>query len=347
METRTQANVERKINSEVIGKRLNLERPEYLNPTSKVDLSKVMLPRGYAENVLSLIRRAFYEGEVDYHKPEFIAVSLSGGIDSSTALTAGVRAIGRDKVRAVIMEHNYMTPGEREDRESAEIIVDHLGVKKDVLDVTKSVEALWDLSDKRDYGEFAKHVLRAEALMRARSAAMQTYSAIELAQTIDTTNLTELAIGRITYGAFIGMIDIMDDLYKCEVHKLAEELGVPKNIREQPKRMNEITSTFEQFYGADFDYLDPVVHRYLLGKTAEQTVKELGHSEKWIKDLFKTMRSTEFRLNNVGSSHKIGEFCEHPEKDAKWVRGLRGDLEDRLYKEPLLQELEKNRRAYL
>jgi len=233
----------KKLDASSLHEQLDIPRPAHFNEKAKVDLESVFLPDGYKDIALELISRSFHECDTDYIKPEFMAVALSGGIDSSTALTAAVQAVGRDKTRAVLLRHKYMTETELEDSRYADKMIEFLDVKTDTIDISGLVKAHWDLTDRYDYGEYIKHLLRAEGIARARASTMQSYVSLEAALTMDTTNMTELAFGNLSVGAYIGMVEIFEDLLKCEVYELARQLRIPKFILDQPKRISETDSS--------------------------------------------------------------------------------------------------------
>lgn len=333
------------IETEEIKKVLRMEKPR-LNPRSRVDLNRVRLPEGYSELALNLIRRSYRECSVNYDRPKVIAVGLSGGLDSSTALTASCEAVGRDNTRAVLLKHKYMTKGEKEDAEAADYIVNYLGVKVDTIDITKLVEAHWNLTETRDYGPFVNNVLKAEGLARARASAMESYSSLEDALTLDTSNMTELALGNITVGAYMGMVEIFEDLLKSEVYELARQLNVPERIRNQRKRISEFSSDNEHMFGAGFEYLDPLVHRFLKGVSAEQAAKELGHDKEWIQKIYDRMESTRFRYSAAGPISRISEFDEDRNRNANWIGGMRKYWAD-CQKMNLPRKLQELREEYL
>ena len=333
------------IDTEEIKKVLKTEKPR-LNLESKVDLDRVRLPEGYKDLALDLIRRSYRECDVNYDKPKVIAVGLSGGLDSSTALAASCEAVGRDNTIALLLRHKYMTEGEIEDAEAANYIVNHLGVRADSMDITKLIEAHWEITGTKSYGPFVDNVLKAEGLARARASAMESYSSLEDALTLDTSNMTELALGNITVGAYMGMIEIFEDLLKSEVHELARQLNVPERIRNQRKRISEFSSDNEHMFGAGFEYLDPLVHRFLKGVSAEQAAKELGHDKEWIQKIYGRMESTRFRYSAAGPISRISEFYGDKNGKANWIGGMRKYWVD-CQKMDLPRKLQELREEYL
>ncbi|MBI2044209.1 NAD(+) synthase [Candidatus Pacearchaeota archaeon] len=334
-----------KIDTNEINEVLRTKKPK-INLESKVGLAKVRLPEGYKDLALDLIRRSYDEVSVNYGKPAVVAVGLSGGLDSSTALAAAVEAVGKDNTRAVLLRHDYMTDGEKEDAGYADFMINYLGVEADTIDISGLVRAHWDLTGKKDHGPFVNNLLKAEGLARARASALESYSSSEDAITIDTSNMTELVLGNVTTGAYMGMVEIFEDLLKSEVYELARQLGVPARIRDQQKRISEFSSTHEHMFGADFRYLDPLVHRFLKGVTSEQAAKELGHGEEWVKKMYSRMDGTRFRYSAAGPISRMSEFDENEGKDAAWVGGMKTYWKD-AQKLKLARELHKLREEYL
>jgi len=76
------------------------------------------------------------------------------------------------------------------------------------------------------------------------------------------------------------------DLYKTEVTALGREIGVPDYITQRDALISELNASEKSYYGVDSTILDPILRRLWYHKQEpEQVARELGHSERWIREI--------------------------------------------------------------
>jgi len=333
------------IDTDLINNEIRLFTPDVLLcDDSAIDLDKVLLPNSYVSNLLECIRRSFKECPVNYDTPEKVAVPLSGGIDSSTAVYCSIAALGKENTVPVIMKHDYMTKGEVEDRKYAQLVLDDTKIKPVEIDITRILESLFALSeDIEDIN--IKNIVKAECLPRARAAAMNTYCSRYNWITIDTANLTEICLANMTKGDYCGNIDIFNDLLKSEVVQLAREVGVPDKLRYQKKRISEFHSTFDQMFGANYPHLDVVIHHYLNGNTPEETSKKLNHPQDWVQGIYKRINQGRF-IDSRPISY-VADFAVANDEPAEWIEDGKTRWQNQMKSYSQLRELNECRQEYM
>ena len=153
-------------------------------------------------------------------------LGLSGGVDSAVAAFLAAEALGREHVVAVLMPYRTSSPQSRSD---AERVVQHLGLRSEVVDITAMVDAYVGAA------AVADNVRAGNVMARQRMVVLYDISSRERALVIGTSNKTELLLG---YGTLFGdmacALNPLGDLYKSQIWQLAEALGVPQEIIEKP-----------------------------------------------------------------------------------------------------------------
>lgn len=195
----------------------------------------------------------FIKEYVDKSNANGVIIGLSGGIDSSTVAFLCKRALGEKKVLGLIMPEKGVT--REEDVEDALSIAEMLGIEFKIIEINEILDAL-----KRKLGEGNKI---AEANLKPRiRMTINYYFANNMNRLVaGTGNKSELMIGYFTkYGD--GGVDFLPigDLYKTEVFKLAEYIGVPKRIiKKKPTAGLWVNQTDEDEIGMSYEELDEIL----------------------------------------------------------------------------------------
>jgi len=224
--------------------------------------------RGYTPDQLALKIEDFIRGSVKRFDKSGVIIGLSGGIDSSVVSFLSVRALGKDRVFGLIMPEKESSP---ENIRDAEEIANSLEIKYEKIDLTPFLEELGvyklvppgisrsklvltkglEIFKKRR-GVRMIHSLgilgvatpdelsqRVTAIMlpklRMRSLILYYHAALKNLLVVGTTNKTEYLLGHYDkYGDGACDIEPIRGLYKTEVRRLAEYLGVPRKIIDKP-----------------------------------------------------------------------------------------------------------------
>jgi len=220
-------------------------------------------------------------------------IGLSGGIDSSVTAVLAVRALGRERVRALIMPDSDVTP--REDVEDAIELARMLGVEYDVIDIKPLVEAYSRTLPVFDYGHrIATGNLRA----RIRMSILYYYANKLGGLVIGTGDKSELLLGYFTrYGD--GGVDILPigDVYKTQVREMGRRLGVPEKIVKKPSSPRLWPGHMaEEELGMTYDVIDAVLYRYVdLGMGLQEIVEDTGLSREVVEAIVRRVHLYEYK----------------------------------------------------
>lgn len=152
-------------------------------------------------------------------------LGLSGGIDSAVTAFLGARAIGPERVLAILMPEKGVTPqGDMEDaREVAKI----LGIEEREIDIAPILKCY---SQILPLGQ-APRVVAGNLKARVRMTLLYWHANLMNSLVLGTGNKTEVMLGYSTkHGDAAVDILPLGGLYKKDVRAMAERLGVPRRI---------------------------------------------------------------------------------------------------------------------
>ena len=172
----------------------------------------------------------FIKEYVENSGTEGIVIGLSGGVDSNTIAALTSRAIGGDRVLGLMLPEEE-TRSEK-DIEDAVTVAKQFDLKTQICDITPALRSfyksipIFDQSDKLCKGN-----------MKARTRMIYLYYYANKMNTIvcGSSDKSVTMMGYFTkWGDGAADIYPIIDLYKTQVRRLAEHLGLPKEISEKP-----------------------------------------------------------------------------------------------------------------
>ena len=211
-------------------------------------------------------------------------LGLSGGIDSAVVLRLAAKAIGKDRVLALMMPEK---DSPKEDLERAEMLCASDGVPSETIDITAMVAAFSEA-----VGTDMRKELLANIKARCRMVLLYYYAGRDNRLVLGTSNKSELLIGYFTkYGDGGADLEPIGDLYKTEVRQLAEKLGIPEKIRDRPPSAGLWKGqTDEREIGLPYDRLDAILMGIELGKDEKTIAKDSGAKLEDVKRISERVR---------------------------------------------------------
>lgn len=179
-----------------------------------------------AREIAQLIR-----GTVEGAGARGVVLGLSGGVDSSLVATLCVRALGSEPVLGVLMPASF-TP--EVDVQDARMLAGQLGIRTRRVDIEPSTDAFSN-SLGCDPSAVKFRMPLANLRARCRMAVLYYLANLERLLVVGTGDRSEALIGYFTkYGDGGADIQPIAHLYKTQVRRLAEQLGVPHRIACKP-----------------------------------------------------------------------------------------------------------------
>ena len=215
----------------------------------------------------------FIRRQVDHFQREGVILGMSGGLDSSVVASLAARALGPEKVQALLLPERDSSPDSKSD---ALLEIKRLGLSHRELDLTPMLSALGiygllplrflgprelkaaivqhqhrtqtealgempfraGLLGTRDLGEDKRLIDAGNAYSRAkhrlRMVALYYYADLENRLVLGTTNRSEAAVGFVVkWGDNVADVEPLLPLYKTQVRQLAHFLGVSQKVMDK------------------------------------------------------------------------------------------------------------------
>ena len=216
---------------------------------------------------------AFIKRKVDESDAEGGVIGLSGGIDSAVTAYLSVEALGSRRVMGLIMPDLRATP--EKDVSDAKMVASELGVESKEIDIAPIHKAFMKtLHENR----LAEGNLRA----RIRMSLLYYHANMMNRLVLGTGDRSEAQLGYFTkYGD--GGVDILPigDLYKTEVRRLGETLGINRRIiakRSSPRLWPGHIAESE--IGMEYELVDRIFKmKFEEGRDAKDIASELKLSK--------------------------------------------------------------------
>ena len=238
-----------------------------------------------------------------------IILGLSGGIDSALTLCIAVDALGADKVYAVMMPYEYTSQISLED---AQAQARRLNVSYTVCPIFDAVEGirhtLAPLFNKSPADTTEENIQA-----RARGVVLMALSNKFGHLVITTGNKSELAVGYSTlYGDMAGGFDVLKDVYKSQVYKLASYRNrledtpvIPERVITRPPSAELRPDQKDQDSLPDYDVLDGILMSYIDEDMGYQDIVDKGFDADLVAKVIKMVDNSEYKRSQAPIGTKI------------------------------------------
>lgn len=217
-----------------------------------------------------------------------LVLGLSGGIDSAVAIYLAAGAIEPARIHAYLMP--YRTSSEDSLRD-ARGVIDDLGIDAETIDISPIVNEFKKTADEVD------RLRLGNVMARVRMTLLYDRSAAHSALVLGTSNKTELLLGYGTlHGDLASALNPIGDLYKTQIRRLAEHLGVPESIRTKPPSADLWPDqNDEDDLGFRYEEVDRLLALLIDARASRTTAIEAGFSPELIDGVTRRIVRTQFK----------------------------------------------------
>lgn len=238
-----------------------------------------------------------------------VIVGLSGGIDSALTLCIAVDALGCDRVYAVMMPYEYTAQISLED---AEAQAARLNVSYTVCPIHDAVAGLRSaLAPLLANSE--PDVTEENLQARARGTILMALSNKFGHMVISTGNKSENAVGYSTlYGDMVGGFDVLKDVYKTDVYRLANYRNrlednpvIPERVITRPPSAELRPNQKDQDSLGDYETLDSILKMYIDDDLGYKAIVAAGFEPKTVEKILGMVDRAEYKRRQGAIGTKI------------------------------------------
>lgn len=201
-------------------------------------------------------------------------VGISGGIDSSTVAALCVKALGKDRVKGVLMPN-----GEQNDIEYSHKLVNELGIESLYVNIEYACEDILNrVLDTRALELSSQTQINLPA--RIRMSVLYAISQSMNGRVANTCNLSEDWVGYSTrYGDAAGDFSPLANITKTEVKEIAEFLGLSDELVNKVPTDGLCGKTDEENLGFTYAILDKYIRTGICDDSKTKKVIDYLHNK--------------------------------------------------------------------
>ncbi|HEX5389847.1 MAG TPA: NAD+ synthase [Burkholderiaceae bacterium] len=230
-------------------------------------------------------------------------LGLSGGIDSALVLAIAVDALGKDKVRAVMMPSPYTADISWID---ARDMAERLGVRYDEISIRPEFEA-FKASLAGEFAGLKEDTTEENIQARIRGTLLMALSNKFGSIVLTTGNKSEMATGYCTlYGDMAGGFAVIKDVAKTMVFRLArwrnahDPFGtgtdpIPERIITRPPSAELRPDQTDQDSLPEYEVLDAIIERYMENDMDPAQIVAAGYPQAAVEQVVRLIRINEYK----------------------------------------------------
>lgn len=258
-----------------------------------------------------------------------VVLGLSGGIDSALSAAVAVDALGKDRVRAVMLPSPFTS---RDSIEDATESAQRLDIRLDTISIEPGMQAFEGMLNSFFGGAIAE-VITGSNQPRLRGAILMAISHAERRLLLTTGNKSELAAGYMTlYGDMCGHYCVLKDIYKTTVYRIAKwrnaqnDVIPQRSITKAPTAELKLDQT-DQDTLPPYELLDAILIRLIEGQRSIDELVAEGFDRATVERVSGMVFAAEYKRRQAAPGVKMTHMSfdgdrRYPITDAWWVQQL-------------------------
>ena len=244
---------------------------------------------------------------VDKNRFPGVLLGLSGGIDSALTLAIAVDALGRERVRALMLPSRYNAPMSLED---ARTMAGILGVRYDEFPID-GVAAAFRAALANEFKGLPEDATEENIQARIRGTLLMALSNKHRAIVLTTGNKSEMAVGYATlYGDMAGGFAVLKDISKTLVYRLAHyrnSLGrvIPERIITRAPSAELRPDQTDQDSLPPYDILDAILEAYVEEALSPAEIVARGYARDDVAKIVRLIKLNEYKRRQAAVGIRI------------------------------------------
>jgi NAD+ synthase len=253
---------------------------------------------------------------VDKNRFKGVVLGLSGGIDSALCAAMATDALGRERVRCLMLPFRYTS---RESLDDAAAIARALGVRCDVVPIESAVRGL-EAALSNVFAGSSRDVTEENLQSRARGTILMAVSNKFSLMVVTTGNKSEISVGYATlYGDMNGGFNPIKDLYKTEVYRLAQLRNtwkpvdakgpagevIPQNVLTRAPSAELRENQTDQDTLPPYDALDRILERLVEREESTAAIVAAGFDRETVMKVERMLYLAEYKRRQAAPGVKV------------------------------------------
>src|SRR5215469_8942366 len=253
---------------------------------------------------------------VDKNRFKGVVIGLSGGIDSALCAAMATDALGRERVRCLMLPFRYTS---QESLDDAAAIARALGVRYDVVPIESAVRGL-EASLTAVFAGSPRDVTEENLQARARGTILMAVSNKFSLMVVTTGNKSEMSVGYATlYGDMNGGFNPIKDLYKTEVYRLARLRNgwkpagadgpagkvIPENVLTRAPSAELRENQTDQDTLPPYDVLDQILERLVENEEPTASIVAAGFDRQTVMKIERMLYLAEYKRRQAAPGVKV------------------------------------------
>lgn len=236
-----------------------------------------------------------------------VVLGLSGGIDSAITAAVAVDALGKERVRAVLMPSPYTSNESIEDATSCAKL---LGIRLDTIAITDAMKT-FEASLAPLFAGKKPDITEENIQSRIRGLLLMAISNKDGPLVLTTGNKSEMSVGYATlYGDMCGGYSVLKDVYKTTVYSVARWRNgkgrvMPERILTKAPSAELKPNQKDQDSLPPYDVLDAVLNALIEKQQSVEEIIGLGFERSTVERVAKLLYAAEYKRRQSPPGVKV------------------------------------------